>query len=1225
MTKSAKRSSTAKEKEPAKRAARQSTKSRSVAEMFAQQKGKRATSSRRNQDEVSSEEEEEGSDSNASDSEQSDSEVEISSNKRRKTAKSLEKRGGTQSTRKQRKKKSTTSPTEVSITHESQLLEQIPSEQNETLYDQVSAPDAEIEEIVAVWVERYRRDKGDALRNLVNFIIRGCGCMNAVTKDAFHRDDIAIAVLEELQEELAKFPQPEYPVISKSKTGKILKRNILNFFAYMVEVCQHDIIYDGSFIETLQNWLTTISVYRPFRHTATILTFRVVKSLCTFADKVNKELQVVTQQLKTENERQTNRARNTQKKRMLEQRSQTLNRKKTNLEEYLNDFFEGVFIHRSRDVESVIRAECIKELCLWTQQYSAHYTNNIYLRHFGWSLNDSNASVRSEALKSISRLYQIEKVVSCLNDFTKRFKRRIEEIALYDIDLSVRLHGIELCYVLFRHDHEMISDECRNELMSLVFLDNERLQKTVAPLVKTVMEAKVLDPMMEETEKALGAMNVDGASTTVAATSTVEKTWISFKCLATFLAERIADEKAKSDSTIDSLNDSLNTTTAAVLDEENGDQLVANAIEALWNQMPMLQDYESLAQYLTRDHSSSHQQDEEELATAGPAAPTPVEECYRLSEEEEAVLIKVFATSLKLITERGFEQVDGKTKDKKKACDEAQLESNRSTISRYLVQVLPRLLTKHSDSTSKMLKLISIPQLMNINVYAELRMQTEYEELLQIVIKVYIGTTLPELLQNCAESLHHMFKVDLLADVNERQFPELMERVTAQVRDACRGKDIATARFDDDDIHATTTSLLRLDYLINFIDVTDMMEESEDMDEDVTELVGHFVDRASYGYKIEKQSSLSAMAILFRYLVWKCERVSVDPELKEVGRAALGKIERRRDWVFEKFTGIVTMTDITPLAAVKSNAFGILMDLYWIFSSDLFATNGLDLLLLSCSENIQKECENYIVSELEKWQEALEKKKNKEAEDDDEVDELEGDNEDDQVEYSGIDLVANVARAVTAKVLDYKYMVPIAAEYGHLEPDADDIIKAFIEETKKDLIGNDSQTDEVCHMYIGILKKAFESHVNQAPRSIDKSVSFARLISQTLHIADQEDPARHVAPHVICDSIHIDGINFALEKAAEHKSHRNRADMGVALKFFKVLSVLVKPLNRARDVAKIHKHIEKCLEELDLTVEPNDKEWDAYHTYIKDIDMILRKKGLRYDNQHVQQQAQQQQ
>ena len=100
------------------------------------------------------------------------------------------------------------------------------------------------------------------------------------------------------------------------------------------------------------------------------------------------------------------------------------------------------------------------------------------------------------------------------------------------------------------------------------------------------------------------------------------------------------------------------------------------------------------------------------------------------------------------------------------------------------------------------------------------------------------------------------------------------------------------------------------------------------------------------------------------------------------------------------------------------------------------------------------------------------------------------------------------------------------------------------------------------------MKKAFESHVNQTPRSVDKLLPFARLVAQTLHTADQ-DPARHVAPHVICESIHIDGISFALKKAAEHKNNRNTAEMGVALKFFRVLDILVKPLSRARDVAKM--------------------------------------------------------
>ena len=89
------------------------------------------------------------------------------------------------------------------------------------------------------------------------------------------------------------------------------------------------------------DFLLYSSVYRPFRHTATILSFRVNKSLCIFADKIDRELQVVTRQLKTENERKASRGRNAEKKRMLEQRSKTLTRKKDDLHEYMKDFFDG--------------------------------------------------------------------------------------------------------------------------------------------------------------------------------------------------------------------------------------------------------------------------------------------------------------------------------------------------------------------------------------------------------------------------------------------------------------------------------------------------------------------------------------------------------------------------------------------------------------------------------------------------------------------------------------------------------------------------------------------------------------------------------------------------------------------------------------------------------------------------------------------------------------------
>lgn len=48
----------------------------------------------------------------------------------------------------------------------------------------------------------------------------------------------------------------------------------------------------------------------------------------------------------------------------------------------------SVFTHRSRDVEYVIRSECIKELCDWTRLHTDHFATNEFLRHFGWALND---------------------------------------------------------------------------------------------------------------------------------------------------------------------------------------------------------------------------------------------------------------------------------------------------------------------------------------------------------------------------------------------------------------------------------------------------------------------------------------------------------------------------------------------------------------------------------------------------------------------------------------------------------------------------------------------------------------------------------------------------------------------------------------------------------------------------------------------------------------------
>lgn len=62
---------------------------------------------------------------------------------------------------------------------------------------------------------------------------------------------------------------------------------------------------------------------------------------------------------------------------------------------------------------------------------------------------------------------------------------------------------------------------------------------------------------------------------------------------------------------------------------------------------------------------------------------------------------------------------------------------------------------------------------------------------------------------------------------------------------------------------------------------------------------------------------LSAIAILFRYLVWKCEKITPEADDNEVGRM-ISKVERRRDWMLAKFIPLVTATDRKPQPEVTS-------------------------------------------------------------------------------------------------------------------------------------------------------------------------------------------------------------------------------------------------------------------------------------------------------------------
>src|SRR6185369_11758312 len=87
------------------------------------------------------------------------------------------------------------------------------------------------------------------------------------------------------------------------------------------------------------------------------------------------------------------------------------------------------------------------------------------------------------------------------------------------------------------------------------------------------------------------------------------------------------------------------------------------AVHDLWNELGLLHDWKSLAEYLSKDHSLRTGGSLSRLSDNEAVPSDPIEEGYRLSEEEETVLVEVLVSCLKLLVTEVTN-----VKDKKDVC-----------------------------------------------------------------------------------------------------------------------------------------------------------------------------------------------------------------------------------------------------------------------------------------------------------------------------------------------------------------------------------------------------------------------------------------------------------------------------------------------------------------------------------------------------------------------------
>jgi len=298
----------------------------------------------------------------------------------------------------------------------------------------------------------------------------------------------------------------------------------------------------------------------------------------------------------------------------------------------------SVFVHRYRDSDPIIRADCVAALGVWSVCYSAYFLEGSNLRYLGWVLSDKATAVRHEAVKSIHGLYSKKDYIVSLHPFTERFKPRLIEMATRDIDLPTRVAVIQLLRTI--DDQGLLEDEQREQLCLLVFGTEARIRKAVGGFVDSVWTETVEGKLM-------GRRDLKKETPRAQA-----------KALAELLIKwsKMVDEESKqtTDGT-QTQDEPAKEHTKLVLDDPTPAiarrDRITLAVESLWDDIDIIRDWQSLLQLLLLDHSTERDaavsHSKKRKAGKAKAIDGTTEETWRLEEHEEAVLLQVLLGALK--------------------------------------------------------------------------------------------------------------------------------------------------------------------------------------------------------------------------------------------------------------------------------------------------------------------------------------------------------------------------------------------------------------------------------------------------------------------------------------------------------------------------------------------------------------------------------------------------
>lgn len=664
------------------------------------------------------------------------------------------------------------------------------------LYAELFARDNTADEVASQWIRDFDAKEPDALADVVNFVLKAAGCSGKVTEHDIADPDGATARLTDLQEEHQATEPTDYPMIAKGRTAAAFKSTVAGFiYTLLMTINAKGLLTTNSdLIENIHVWFSTMTSAsnRSFRHTSTVCSLSVITALCViargFAAKAA-ESQILAN---TEGKKKSaNKAR----VKDIEQRAKHANHDLAVVEGLLKDWFDTVFIHRYRDVDHLLRRDCVEALGEWTVTLPDQFFNGNHLRYMGWLLSDEHANVRLEVLNQLRRLYSDSDKIGGLKTFTERFRSRLVEIGTSDADVSVKVAGIELLDLL--REGDLLEPDDIDAVGRMIFQDELRVRKAVAGF----FSANVNDLYNSKMDDLGGADSLEEVLPEASETNydTPRHQWLKFKCLAEMLQAYDQEDAPPSQFERSKADGSLMLHAAGV------ESRFTLAVDALYDKLGELEEWQALAGYLLFDHSRSRSKG----VRSDPLSQFK-NECT-LSEDEEIILLETLNASVKRSLGDLAERVTG-TKSKLSKRQKEDLQEEQEESIRNLVEVIPQLLKKFGDVPRTAAAVLRLEGVLALPALRGLRHDsTTSVALLDDLRKQFMSHGTDEVLAPATAAIHHAQSYGELDETALEKVTSLWEDVVSNLRDLLN---VATVTFrgasSEEELLAVSNNLLRI-------------------------------------------------------------------------------------------------------------------------------------------------------------------------------------------------------------------------------------------------------------------------------------------------------------------------------------------------------------------------------------------------------------------------------